>query len=188
MSDTPLQAVADSRTSEVRKSDKLYPSQMTLPFSFCQPQFGYTNKKINLRLPGQSYLDVGEFPSGFPSNIQEYLWISQGNPGTDSWLCLGRLTSGIFFYYTATTYDTPRTFIDGGLMTLCVTTDYSKIINYAMNQEEYTQYINETIPYTIYPIVEPNPLPSISSSQPPPPESFFTHDPVPMIFDPLKQE
>jgi len=180
--------VSDSRTSEIRKSDKLYPSQMTLPFSFCQQQFGYTNKKINVRLPGQSYLDVGEFPTGFPNNIQEYLWISQGNPGTDSWLCLGQLTSGIFFYYTATCNDTPRTFIDGGSMTLCVTTDYSKIIHYAMNQEEYDQYINETVPYNVYPIIEPGLLPPIPDVHPPPPDSFFIHDPVPMIFDPLKQE
>jgi len=180
MSDTPLQAVADSRTSEVRKSDKLYPSQMTLPFAFCQPQFGYANKKINQRLPGQSYLDVGEFPTGFPNNIQEYLWISQGNPGTDNWNCLGRLTSGIFFYYTAICNDAPRTFIDGGSMTLYVTTDYSKIIHYAMTLEEYTQYINETVPYTIYSTVEYNRIPVIPG--------MFSDQPVPMSSDQLEQE
>jgi hypothetical protein len=153
--------VADSRTSEVRKSDKIYPSHMALPFSFCQPQFGYTNKKIYVKLHGQSYLDVGEFPTGFPHTIQEFLWISQGNPGTDIWICLGRLNFGAYFYYTASCNNTPRTFLDGGSMSLCVTTDYSKIIQYAMDKDVYAQYISETKPYEYNPIVEASPILSL---------------------------
>jgi hypothetical protein len=65
-------------------------------------------------------------------------------------------------------------------MTLYVTTDYSKIIHYAMNFEEYTQYINETLPYTINPTVDSNRIPVIPG--------MFSDQPVPMSSDPLEQE
>jgi hypothetical protein len=65
-------------------------------------------------------------------------------------------------------------------MTLYVTSDYSKIIHYGMTFEEYTQYINETVPYTINPTVDFNRIPIIPGMN--------SAQPVPTISDSLEQE
>uniref|UniRef100_A0A6C0LNI0 Uncharacterized protein n=1 Tax=viral metagenome TaxID=1070528 RepID=A0A6C0LNI0_9ZZZZ len=165
-------SVPDSRNSELRRSETIEPTQMQFPFMFCQPQFGYANKNIYVPLPNQSFITVGEYPTGFPANIQDFLWIEQGNPGTDTWKCLGRLNFGAFFYYTAYCNDTAKTFLDGGSMTLSVSWEYGKLIHYAMSSVDYAEYISETVPCTLSPIhYDPSSLisiPAIASGEPNP--------------------
>jgi len=185
-------SVPDSRTSELRRSETIDPTQMQFPFMFCQPQFGYANKNIYVSLPSQSLIMVGEYPTGFPANIQDFLWIEQGNPGTDTWKCLGRLNFGAFFYYTAYCQDTPRTFLDGGAMTLSVSWEYGKLIHYAMSSVDYAEYIAETVPCTLSPIhYDPSsliPIPPSAPGEPDPnPGPLPPLPPLPNVEPPLEQ-
>jgi hypothetical protein len=147
----------DSRDVQIRKSAYIVTSWIELPLSFLHPQFGYSLKKISHTVPGQGFIDIGEYPSGFPYTIQEYYWIFQGNPGTDAWHAIGRLNFGPYFYYTAYCYDTPKLFADRGEMNISVSYDYSKLIEFALTFDTYSQYISETIPI-------PNSNPSINPS------------------------
>ena len=146
----------DSRDVQIRKSAYIVRSWIELPLSFLHPQFGYSLQKISKTVPGQGFIDIGEYPSGFPYTIQEYYWIFQGNPGTDAWHAIGRLNFGAYFYYTAYCYDTENLFGNRGEMSISVSYDYSKLIEFALSFDTYSQYISETSPIPIPIPIEKN--------------------------------
>jgi hypothetical protein len=63
-------------------------------------------------------------------------------------MALGRLTNGLYFFYTAQCPDTQKTFLDGGYMNLWVSVKYADIIQYAMDTVTYQTYIEETQEFT----------------------------------------
>lgn len=133
--------MSDSRIVTIRKSANLDSSQISLPFSFINPAFGYSVETI-LR---DIYLspDCVLKQYAFPYDIQEYYWIQNGEPGKKEWYALGSLKSdGFYFFYRAYTYNT---FDKSGHMDLWVSQRFSDLIQYAMDRLTYNIYITDTI-------------------------------------------
>jgi len=78
----------------------------------------------------------------FPENIHEYFWIKDGEIDGLSWLCMGQLTNGAYFFFSA--YCDVPGFDYGGDMTLYVSNSFKNIIEYGMEDDEYQLYIQET--------------------------------------------
>jgi hypothetical protein len=136
---------ADLRISQIRKSEILKnPGVLRLPFLFIQEQFGYSVESILRPLNLNSGINLGKYPDTFPNTIEEYFWIQDGTPGSTPWVALGKLTNGLYFFYTAQCSNTPNTFLDNGHMNLWVSIKYRHIIDYAMDDILYNRYIEET--------------------------------------------
>ena len=146
------------RTVEPRKSIvSLNPSELRLPFAYIQKQFGYPIESIIKQIHCEPVVHLGTYPDTFPNTIQEYYWISTSS-GT--WYALGKLQNGLYFLYNA---HCTNTFLNGnGLMYLWVSTRYSSLINFAMNETMYQKYIVETSAVLSLLITSINPRDAIS--------------------------
>jgi len=132
------------RVSDPRQSTgPLSPSDMCLPFSFIQKQFGYPVESIVKQIHCEPVVHLGVYPNTFPNTIQEYYWISTSG---SSWMALGRLKNGLYFFYSAST-DATGTFKNGGgSMCLWLAVEYSNLIHFAMDQTTYDNYYSQTRP------------------------------------------
>ena len=137
---TSMSIVLEDRTVDPRLSiNPLNPNELRLPFAYIQKQFGYPVESILKQVHCEPMIRLGIYPDTFPNIIQEYYWISTG---IDSWKALGKMSNGLYFLYIA---DCNKTFMDNnGSMYLWVSTRYSSLINFAMNETIYQQYLNET--------------------------------------------
>ena len=81
-------------------------------------------------------------PDVFPHNIQEYYWIQKGEPGNKSWYALGLLEDDIYFLYRAYTYSR---FENDGHMDLWLSYNFGDLIQHAMDNSVYTNYITDVI-------------------------------------------
>ena len=72
-----------------------------VPYMYIHEQFGYSVQSIYRRFMTESDADLGTYPDTFPNNIQEHFWIQPGEPTVKSWISLGQLTNGLYFYFTA---------------------------------------------------------------------------------------
>ena len=135
----------DIRNVELRNSltDKTI---LEFPFLFIQGQFGYSADSIQRHIHNETLINLGIYPNTFPNTITEYYWVKGSkeiNAG-QQWYALGRLDSGIYFFYTAYC-GASKTFLNnGGHMNLWVSRHYSDLIHYAMNLETYKKYLDET--------------------------------------------
>ena len=133
------------RSVELRKSVYLNPSELRLPFAHIQKQFGFPLESILRKIHCEPVVHLGIFPNTFPYTNQEYYWIST-YPGIGSWIALGKMTNGLYFLYVAKCNVTGK-FMDGnGSMCLWISTRYSSLIHFAMDETIYRDYINETVP------------------------------------------
>lgn len=133
---------ATGRVCDIRMSiGPIDPSDMRLPFSYIQKQFGYAVESIVIQIHCEPVVRLGIYPDTFPNTIQEYYWISTSDDTT--WMALGKLTNGMYFFYTAYTADTFKN--GGGSMCLWLAMQYSSLINFAMDQPTYDKYYNETV-------------------------------------------
>jgi len=73
------------------------------PYMYIHEQFGYSVKSIYRRLMTQSDASLGIYPDTFPNNIAEHFWIQEGQGTVRPWISIGRLTVGLYFYFTAFT-------------------------------------------------------------------------------------
>jgi len=128
----------------IRYSENINPDKLFTPFMYVHNQYGYDVKSIYRKIVTQSLLDLGNFPDTFPHTISEYYWIQEGAPMKNSWIALGSLKNGIYFYYTAFTDNAGGNFALNGHMNLWVSTRYSDLIQFAMDSETYKKYMNET--------------------------------------------
>ena len=78
----------------------------------------------------------------FPDNIREYFWINNGQNDGISWLCVGQLNTGAYFFFSA--YCNTNGFEGNGDMSLYVSTSFKNIIEYGMDDDEYQLYTSET--------------------------------------------
>ena len=120
---------------------------------YVQAKYGFSVESILRKLHLQSILHLGEFPDTFPNTIAHYYWIkTTTNTHSMNWVALGKLNSGLYFLYTAHCKNMPRAFgqplvngvAQGGQMNLWASMRFSDIIHFAMSQDQYEQYLNET--------------------------------------------
>ena len=74
---------------------------MSVPYMYIHAQFGYSVESIYRRLMSQSDASLGIYPDTFPNNIADHFWIQEGQGSIKPWISIGRLMSGLYFYYTA---------------------------------------------------------------------------------------
>lgn len=81
--------------------------------------------------------DAGDFPK----NIQEHFWVRVGENDGDSWLSVGQLTNGNYFFYEGgcdyTGFD-----CQGG-MSLWVSKSWENIVDHAFTEEVYKLYVGQ---------------------------------------------
>ena len=129
-----------ARSVEIRRSIHCNPSLMNVPYSYIQKQFGYPVESILQPLHREPVTHLGLYPDTFPNTITEYYWISV--KGHESWMALGKLNNGLYFFYTAYCKNTFKN--GGGRMYLWVSMRYENLIHYTMNDSIYQEYYNET--------------------------------------------
>ena len=87
----------------------------------------------------QQDIDVGDFPS----NVAEVVWAHEGVKDEEPWYAFARLTSGLYVYYTAwcdyTGFD-----CRGGMKLYC-SRNRATLIQFAMEERAYQQYLKETV-------------------------------------------
>lgn len=138
--------MVDSRLVDLRISLNLNPNQLSVPFMYIQDQYGYSVETILRKIYRQSDLFLGVYPNTFPHTITTYYWIKyETDINSMKWAALGKLDSGKYFFYTAECKNEPRAFLKDGSMHLWVSSRYSDLIYYGMNQEQYNSYFNETV-------------------------------------------
>ena len=93
----------ETRDTRMRKmsSNSIDTNAMQKPYMYIQEQFDYSVESIYRRFITQSDADLGSYPDTFPNNIKEYFWIQVGEARLKSWISMGQLTNGLYFYYTA---------------------------------------------------------------------------------------
>lgn len=125
------------RNNELRMSKYIHEyDQFNYPFSEM-----YDLKSINIKLPGLSLLN----PGNFPKNIKEWIWSYPGKNDEIDWYLLCKLKNNNYALYVAwcdyTGFD-----CQGG-MKLYIAKDLNNLINYAMSNNIYKLYIKKTIKY-----------------------------------------
>jgi hypothetical protein len=129
----------------VRYSENIKPEKLLTPFMYIDGQYGYDIKSIYRKIVTQPRVDLGNFPDTFPHTIVDYNWIQEGEPKKSSWIAIGSLKNGLYFYYTAFTDSAEAKFPLNGHMNLWVSTRYSDLIQFAMDSETYKKYMAETL-------------------------------------------
>ena len=146
--------MVDSRAIDLRISLNINPNQLSMPFMYIQAKYGFSVESILRKLHVQSILHLGEYPDTFPNTIAHYYWIKYvSNTDSMNWIAIGKLNSGLYFLYTAHCKNMPRAFAQplvdgvpqGGQMNLWASMRFSDIIHFAMSQDQYEQYLNETV-------------------------------------------
>jgi hypothetical protein len=134
--------MTDSRIVTIRKSINIRPELVSFPLVFIGPQSGFPLESILRKLQSDIYL--GHTTYTFPNTIQEYFLTVEGVPGKEPWIALGTLTGGVYFLFTAYMTHSIGTFLKNGHMNLWVSTNFSDIINYAMDATIYNTYMIHT--------------------------------------------
>ena len=100
----------------------------------------YTHYQDNLirDIPNHISADSGDFPD----NISSTFWFKEGEREEEHWVLLCRLDNGNYALYDAWCDYTG--FDCRGGMSLYVNSDYSVLINYAMGDRHYDEYISQT--------------------------------------------
>lgn len=128
--------------------DTLNPRKLDAAFMFVHSQFDYSLKSIYRPLVSQGLFDLGEFPNTFPHTISEYYWIQEGEATIRPWIALGKLESGLYFYYVGYCNDKSGLFYLNkkkmGIMHLWVSINVGDLINWAMDADSYKKYTSET--------------------------------------------
>lgn len=137
----------DTRQTMIRVAPSIDTSCLNVPFMYLHSQFGYSVESIFRQLQNQSYLDLGTFPDTFPNTISEFYWIKQKE---NHWFALGKLTTDMYFYFTATanaeeTFFNTKTKQKTGTMHLWVSHNYADLINWSMDSDSYSAYLAETL-------------------------------------------
>ncbi len=81
-------------------------------------------------------------PDNFPENIEKHFWVHEGENDEDDWMACGQLTNGSYFLFTGGCGYTG--FEAAGGMTLWISRSWANLVNHAMSESIYNQYIEET--------------------------------------------
>ena len=157
-----------SRDTSIRKgcAENVNPTKMNTPYAYIHPQFGYSAESIYRQPVCQSRLHVGIYPNTFPHNIREHFWIQEGPLGQQTWISLGQLDNGLYFYYTAMSNRPDGRFFFknavSGFMNLWLSTSYAVLIERVMDPVTYEKYLAETV---AAPVAAPVPLEALEDQQ-----------------------
>jgi len=128
--------------------DTIIPAKMDAALMYIHSQFGYSVESIFRELVVQSHVDLGEYPNTFPYTISDYYWIQEGEARVRPWVAIGKLKTGVYFYYVANCNDPSGRFYLNkkatGIMHLWISHRYSDLINWAMDADVYKKYLSET--------------------------------------------
>ena len=143
-------ASRDFRIRYSKNRQALTIQSLIRPFMYINKQFGFPTESIYRRFRTQSDAYLGIYPNTFPNNIAELFWIQEGQPTLIPWIAVGKLTSGLFFYYTAFCLSSTGEFWKNGKptghMNLWLSPVFSDIIQSSMDGTTYVTYINDTLP------------------------------------------
>lgn len=120
------------------------PSNLEYPFSYINNEYnGFSFEYIYKEVLG--YPVDRDDVYGFPINIKEYYWVHAGENDEDNWYALGKLDSGLYFFYKGwcdyTGFD-----CQGG-MDLYASEDWKGLLTMAMGSSDYDEYRKDcTIP------------------------------------------
>jgi hypothetical protein len=136
--------MSDSRILTIRKSDSVDDADIMFPLVFFGEKYGYSLNTIFRPIHSAPEVNLGTYPHTFPHTIQEYYWIKVGSPGINPWVALGRLEGDLYFLYTAYMVTPSNTLVNNGHMDLWISSRYSDLIQFAMDNEFYKDYISNT--------------------------------------------
>ena len=142
MSSTNLR-IKRPREHAIRRQNRkdIDEAALEYPLYYVQHSLSYTPSIIRKEILIESMYDRARH-GAFPDNIREYFWINNGQNDGVSWLCVGQLTTGSYFFYSA--YCNTCGFEGNGDMSLYVSTSFKNIIEYGMEDDEYLAYISDT--------------------------------------------
>lgn len=131
------------REHEIRKQKTcdMNPIMIEYPLYYVNESLQFTPNMIRRDILIEDMAERARH-GNFPQNIHEYFWIKDGEIDGLSWLCLGKLTNGAYFFFSA--YCDVAGFNCGGDMTLYVSNSFKNIIEYGMEDDEYRWYVQET--------------------------------------------
>jgi hypothetical protein len=127
------------RDTHFRQQKKLKCYALKEPFSFINEGYVIQCETI----PGED-IDTVDFEVFFPKHIEHYFWIQEGQHDAEPWRCLAKIgyDTGYYAFYEAgcdyTGFDCE------GFMKLWISKNYDSLINFAMNEQAYQQYIADT--------------------------------------------
>ena len=90
----------------------------------------------------QSHEDALALAGDFPNNIDQWIWSSAGLDDEMPWVLLCRLNNGAYALYEAGYEYSGFTFV--GDMSLCVSRDMASLIQHAMGNYVYDEYVKDT--------------------------------------------
>lgn len=111
------------------------------PLYYVQHSLKFTPNMIRKEILIESQYERARH-NDFPHNVREYFWINDGQNDGISWLSVGQLTTGAYFFFSA--YCNTNGFEGNGDMSLYVSTSFKNIIEYGMEDDEYQLYISDT--------------------------------------------
>lgn len=82
----------------------------------------------------------------FPSNIRQLYFAQPGEPGRQTWLLLGRLDNGLFFFFTAMCLE--EGFEEFGSITIRATYDWPSMLTFGIDPEYHMYYDDFQMYYT----------------------------------------
>ena len=122
-----------TRIFTLRQQESPDPAWLEYPFSYL-PDYDMEPDMI----PGQSAEDIGDFPN----NITHYYWIHEGENDEEPWLAVCRLDNGVYVFYKG---ECDYTGFDcQGSMRIYASKDPAVLIQMAMCESDYTNYIADT--------------------------------------------
>ncbi len=123
-----------TRIFTLRQQDSPDPAWLEYPFSYL-PDYDMEPDMI----PGQPAEDIGDFPN----NVAHYYWIHEGQNDEEPWLALCRLDNGVYVFYKG---ECDYTGFDcQGSMRIYASKDPAVLIQMAMCESDYTNYIADTL-------------------------------------------
>ena len=117
---------------------KLNPKDLAYPFAYVDDEFPIKQIQVPV-LKEYPLFDAGKFPD----NIKKYYWILKGEDGVSPWYALLKLDNGNYAFFKASSCKTG--FCDKGNMSLKVSPYYNLLIKYAMSDEDYKMYFDNTL-------------------------------------------
>lgn len=106
------------------------------PYTYLNESPEYEVASIIRRPPvDNDTLSAGDFPA----NVAEYYWIRGGEHDEQPWCALGRLKTGVYFYFTAWCDYTG--FDCRGGMNLWLSKTRESVISHGMNDSERAEYL-----------------------------------------------
>jgi hypothetical protein len=130
------------------KSQEECQAVMDYPYTYIDDEYQEHYSLDEIRRPILVEAEGVQADAGdFPKNIQEHFWVRVGENDGDSWLSVGLLTNGNYFFYEGGCDYTG--FDCSGGMSLWVSKSWENIVDHAFTEEVYELYTQQKVNYLI---------------------------------------